>query len=133
METSGKHKWQVRFAVLVIFAIGFSAGALSMNFYRSRHATPPPTTTTGRLDRVINRLSLTAEQESQVRTIFDDARSQLTEIRKGSEPKFREVRLRTDERLQSVLSPEQWSQFQQMREEFKGRRPYKRDRIKDQP
>lgn len=133
MGTSGKNKWQVRFAVLVIFAIGFVAGALSMNFYRSRHTAPMSTTTTGRLDRVIDRLSLTPDQESQVRAIFDDARSRLTEIRKESEPKFREVRSRTDERLQSVLSPEQWGQFQQMREEFKGRRPYKRDRIKGQP
>ncbi|MFP5262586.1 MAG: periplasmic heavy metal sensor [Blastocatellia bacterium] len=133
METSGKNKWQVRFAVLVIFAIGFAAGALSMNFYRWRRPAPQSAAATGRLDRVINRLGLTSEQEGQVRAIFDDARSELTQIRKESEPKFREVRLRTDERLRSVLSPEQWDQFQQMREEFRGRRPYKRDRIKGQP
>jgi Spy/CpxP family protein refolding chaperone len=133
METSGKNKWQVRFAVLVIFAIGFAAGALSMNFYRWHRPAPQSAAATGRLDRVINRLGLNSEQEGQVRAIFDDARSQLTQIRKESEPKFREVRLRTDERLQSVLSPEQWAQFQQMREEFRGRGPYKRERIKGQP
>jgi Spy/CpxP family protein refolding chaperone len=131
METSG-NKWQIRFAVLVIFVIGFVAGALAMNFYRARPLTSSATTF-GRLDRMIDRLGLTPDQESQIRAIFDDARSQLTEIRKESEPKFREVRARTDERLQAVLSQKQWDQFQQMRDEFKGRRSYKRDRVKDHP
>jgi Spy/CpxP family protein refolding chaperone len=133
METSGKNKWQIRFAVLIIFVVGFVAGALAMNFYRARPSPPSSASMQGRLDRIIDRLGLTPEQESQVRAIFDDARMQLTEIRNESEPKFREVRRRTDERLQAVLKPEQWDQFQQMKDEFKGRRPHKRDRAKGHP
>jgi Spy/CpxP family protein refolding chaperone len=133
METSGKNKWQIRFAVLIIFVIGFVAGGLAVNFYRARPFSPSPTTMYSRLDRIIDRLNLTPDQDSQVRAIFDDARAQLTEIRKESEPKFHEVRRRTDERLQAVLKPEQWDQFQQMKDEFKGRRPHRRDRTKGQP
>ena len=133
METSGKNRWQIRLAVLIIFVIGFAAGALAMNFYRARPFSSSPPNMHGRFDRIIDRLSLTPDQETEVRAIFDDARAQLTEIRKESEPKFREVRRHTNERLQAVLRPEQWDQFQQMMDESKGRRPHKRDRAKEQP
>jgi Spy/CpxP family protein refolding chaperone len=65
---------------------------------------------------MLDNLNLTQDQRTQVSGIFDDARKQLSELRKESEPKFREVRKNTDERLQSVLTPDQWAQFQQMTE-----------------
>jgi Spy/CpxP family protein refolding chaperone len=133
METSGKSRWQIRLAVLIIFVIGFAAGALAMNFYRARSFSSSPQNMHGRFDRIIDRLNLTPDQEAEVRAIFDEARAQLTEIRKESEPRFREVRRHTNERLQAVLRPEQWDQFQQMTDESKGRRSRKRDRAKEQP
>jgi Spy/CpxP family protein refolding chaperone len=63
---------------------------------------------------MIDRLNLTQDQRTQVDSIFEDARKQLAELRQESEPRFREVRKNTDERLQAVLTPEQWEQFQQM-------------------
>ena len=78
-------------------------------------------------------LDLTDAQKDQVKAIFDDARAQLADVRKESEPKFREVRKQTDERLQAVLTPEQWEQFQKMMAESRERRPHGRDRKERQP
>ena len=113
MDSSAKGKWQVRLAVLILFVVGFMAGALAMNIYRGRQR-PLRAGGRGGFEQMLDRLNLTQDQRTQVGEIFDDARSQLDELRKGSEPKFREVRKKTDERLQSVLTPEQWAQFQQI-------------------
>ncbi len=41
--------------------------------------------------------------------------------RKESEPRFDAIRTQADERLQKVLTPEQWKQFQQERDAMRGR------------
>ena len=130
METSVKNKWQIRMAVLLIFVIGFVAGALTMNVYRARQSSASPGTYRGGFERVMEQLNLTAEQREQVKAIFDDARAKLTEMRKESQPRFHEVREQTDERLRGVLSPEQWEQFQKLTNDFRERRSRrgKRDR-----
>ena len=58
--------------------------------------------------------------------IFGDTRAQFREARQESEPRFAEIRRQTDERLQQVLTPEQWEQFQQMKEE-PAARPWRRE------
>ena len=125
MDSRDGSKWQVRLAVLILFVVGFIAGGLSMNLYRSRQWSQRGGER-GAFGQMLDRLNLTQEQRTQVSGIFDEARKQLTELRKESEPKFREVRKNTDERLQSVLTPEQWEQFQQMTE--RRSRPYGRQR-----
>lgn len=124
METSSKSKWQIRLAVLLIFVIGFVAGALTMNLYREQSRPYSQRGGRGgfRFERVMNRLNLTPEQETQVKEIFDDARAKLIELRKESGPKFGDVRRETDERLRAVLTAEQWEQFQQIVGENRGRR-----------
>ena len=113
MTSNSKGKWQVRIAVLILFVVGFLAGALAMNMYRAREWSPRGGGRSG-FERVIDRLDLTPEQRTQVTEIFEDARRQVAEVRRESEPRFREVRKNTDERLQAVLTPEQWEQFQEI-------------------
>ena len=122
MNSNTKTKWQVRLAALTIFVIGFIAGALAMNIYRGQRAPSAYGDRRGRFEETLDKLNLTQDQKTQVKAIFDDARAQLGQLRKESEPKFREVRKQTDERLKAVLEPEQWEQFQQiMSEARKGR------------
>ncbi|HKQ06249.1 MAG TPA: periplasmic heavy metal sensor [Blastocatellia bacterium] len=122
METSVKNKWQIRLAVLLIFVIGFVAGALAMNAYRARRVSAGATNRRGRFERVMEQLNLSAEQRDQVKAIFDEARAQLTEMRRESQPRFRAVREQTDARLRGVLNTDQWEQFQKLTSEFKDRR-----------
>lgn len=134
MEAAAKSKWQVRLAALMIFVIGCIAGALAMNIYSGQQrSSDSPRMTRQRLGQIVDRLNLTPEQETQVKEILDDARERLTEIRKESEPRFRDVRKQTDERLQAVLTPEQWEQFREMTKEGRQRRRGGRDAETNQP
>jgi Spy/CpxP family protein refolding chaperone len=121
MENITRNKWQLRLAAAVIFLLGAAAGALAPRAYHawfdtarvSRHA---------RFEQMLDRLQLNAEQKTQVRQVFDDTRGRLDALRKESEPQVKEIRRQADERLQRVLTPEQWRQFQQMTEERRSSR-----------
>ena len=113
METAAKRAWQIRAAALVIFVLGFAAGALALNLYQT--ARPGAQSEDRRaFSQVLEQLNLNDEQRDKVKVIFDDARAQMADVRKECGPKFREVRDRTDARLHDVLTPEQWEQFKSL-------------------
>ena len=128
MDSKPRNKWQVRVAVLTIFVVGFVAGVLALNFYRGRQWSPSRSLGRGGLEQMLDKLNLTAEQKPQVSAIFDDARADLMRLRKESGPRFREVRERTDERLQSVLTTEQWAEFQRLMNESRSGRQHRMGR-----
>ena len=123
MEENNKRKWQIRAAILVIFLLGFLAGALTLNVYnRQRFSFQRGVGGRERYEQMINRLNLTKEQRAQVDQIMKDARSRMIQIRKQSEPLVGEVRQQTDERMKAALTPEQWRQWRQMTNEMRERR-----------
>ena len=128
MDSSPRNKWQVRLAVLTIFVVGFVAGALALNIYRGRQWPPPRGFGRGGFEQMLDKLNLSVEQRTRVGEIFDDARTELAQLRKESGPRFREVRERTDERLQSVLTPEQWQEFRQLTSESRRSRQHRMGR-----
>ena len=119
MEKLLRNKWQVRVAALVIFVLGSVAGALALNLYRGWAPRPSPES---RFERMATRLQLNEDQKTKVQQIFSDTRQQLQNLRQESEPRVNAIRQHADQRLQQVLSAEQWQQFQQMRSEGRGRR-----------
>ena len=121
MNTNSKSKWQVRIAALIIFVLGFSAGALAFNAYQKWSRTQGATNRPARFEAMLDRLQLSTEQKTQVHQILDETRQQLASLRKESEPRFDAIRQQADERLQKVLSPEQWKQFQQERDSMRSR------------
>src|SRR4026207_427612 len=127
MNTIQKSKWQVRVAALVIFVVGFAAGALALNAYK-RWGRTADASRQDRFERMLDRLNLNADQKTQVHQILSDTRGQLQTLRKESEPRFEEIRRQADERLQKVLTPEQWQQCQKERSELRGRGGRRRDR-----
>jgi protein CpxP len=121
MDTISKSKWKVRGAATIIFLLGFAAGALALNAYRRWDRTGAGPSRQHRFDRMLDTLQLSVDQKTQVQKILSDSREQLQALRKESEPRVGEIRKQADERLQKVLTPEQWTQFQQMRTEMRGR------------
>jgi Spy/CpxP family protein refolding chaperone len=121
MDTVSKSKWQVRGAAILIFVLGFTAGALALNFYKRWERSGGMQSRQERFDRMLDTLKLSAEQKTQVHQILGDSREQLQALRKEGEPKVDAIRQQADERLQKVMTPEQWKQFQQMRDEFRNR------------
>ena len=115
-----KTRWQVRFAAAIIFVLGFAAGILALNVYRgwARNMGGPR----DRFEQMSQRLNLNEDQKNKVQQIFADTREQLTALRKESEPRVDQIRVQADERLKQVLTPEQWQQFQKMRDEGRRRR-----------
>jgi len=122
MDYASKTKWRVRIAALVIFVLGFSAGALAFNVYRAWSRNRVEATRREGFDEMLDRLQLTGEQKTQVHQIISETRQQLQALRQEAEPRVNEIRQRTDERLQKVLTPDQWKQFQQKRDEMRSRR-----------
>jgi Spy/CpxP family protein refolding chaperone len=117
-----KNKWKVRIAALVVFLLGFTAGALAFNGYqRWVRADRAPGQRQNNFQTMIESLQLTEDQKTQVHQILADTREQLRALRRESEPRFEEIRRQADERLQKVMTPEQWQQFQQKRSEMRGR------------
>ena len=119
MDNVAKNRWQVRIAASIIFVLGFAAGILALNVYRSWARTFDPR---DRFEQLADRLNLNDDQKTKVQQILSDSREQLRAVRKESEPKMNEIRSQADGRLQTVLTPEQWQQFQKIRDEMRQRR-----------
>ncbi|HWS90285.1 MAG TPA: periplasmic heavy metal sensor [Pyrinomonadaceae bacterium] len=117
MDKARRSSWLVRAAALVIFLLGFAAGALAPAAYRAWQRDGRR----DRFERMSEDLKLSPEQQGQVRQIFGETRNRLEALRKESEPRFAEIRREADERLKQVLTPEQWEQFRKSREEGRGR------------
>ena len=119
MNNISRNKWQVRVAAGVIFVLGFTAGILALNVYRGLARRGEPR---DRFEQLSQRLDLNADQKTKVQQIFSDTREQLRALRREAEPRMDDIRRQADERLQQVLTPEQWQQFQKLRAEGRDRR-----------
>jgi Spy/CpxP family protein refolding chaperone len=122
MDKNSKSRWQLRAAAVLIFVLGFAAGALALNAYRAWARGGAQPTRQDRFEQMAERLRFNDQQKTEVQRILGDTREQLQALRKESEPRVREIRRQADERLQKVLTTEQWQQFQQMRDETRGSR-----------
>jgi len=120
MNNFAKNRWQVRIATAIIFVLGFTAGILALNVYRGVVRGGGQG---NRFDALSERLNLTADQKTKVQEIFSDTREQLRAVRQETEPRMAEIRRQADGRLQTVLTPDQWQQFQKLRDERPRRGP----------
>ncbi len=135
MQVGNLNKWKVTGAVLLIFALGFAAGGLSLNLYRRSHPTTSLRPFGGRrgpYEAILNRLNLTEDQKTKAEKIIEESRTkirqetrsqmdELDKLRKLSEPRINEIRQQADQQLQTVLTAEQWEQFKKLREELRPR------------
>jgi Spy/CpxP family protein refolding chaperone len=133
MDIINKSKWQIRVAAIVIFLLGFAAGALALNGYKRWQRSGGDGTRQQRFDRMLDSLQLNVDQKTQVHQILGETRQQLQSLRKESEPRVEEIRRQTDERLQKVLTPEQWTKFQQQRDKMRERGRGGREQRSDTP
>ena len=123
-----KDKWQVRLAATIIFILGFVAGALALNAYRAWRKPGEAQQRQDRFEQMVKDLQLNEEQQTGVKQIFTDTRAQLETLHKESEPRVTEIRRQADERMQKILTAEQWQRFQQLMAERSARRRAREDR-----
>lgn len=119
MNSITKNKWQLRVAAVVVFLLGAAAGALAPRAY---YAWTGRQHQRVRFEEMLERLKLSAEQETHVRQVLGETRERLRALDKENEPREQEIRRQADERLRQVLTPEQLRQFQQMMADRQGSR-----------
>ncbi len=74
------------------------------------------------LERMTERLDLSAEQQGQVREILESSFAKGREAREAHRSEMETIRQETQDRLAGVLSPEQMAELGQMRDERQERR-----------
>src|SRR4051812_45474420 len=98
MDKNSRNRWQVRGATILIFLLGFVAGALALNAYRSwSRSGGAQVNMQDRFDQMSERLKLNDEQKAQVQKVFGVTRDQLQKLRQESEPRVTEIRRQADE------------------------------------
>ncbi len=107
---------KVQLAVLVIFILGFAAGALSvMTYYRRVESARQGS---GRFNReryveaMTEAVGLKPEQPQGLNAILDDAREEFFALRRRLRPQVSELRQRARSRIRQLLNPEQQARFE---------------------
>jgi Spy/CpxP family protein refolding chaperone len=113
MNIENKSKWQLRFATLSIFLLGFIAGAFALNAYHLWFGESQRQTRFQKYEALYRQLDLTESQKAEIEKIVNETRENVQKMRQESEPRMQEIRVQHDEKLQKVLTPEQWQKFQQ--------------------
>ena len=119
MNIESKSKWQIRFATLGIFILGFVAGAFALNAYQLWFSASKAPTKQEKYEEAFRSLGLTDAQRAEVQKLVGETRENIQRIRQETDPRIVEIRNQNDEKLQKVLTPEQWQKFQQEREKIR--------------
>jgi len=105
MQAIKDKKWPVVCA-LMVFVIGSLVGGLGTRLYDRRHPqmSPPPGVA---IEKAMKNMQLNADQQAKVKSIIEDTRNQLRDVRRDSQPKVMAIRRHSREQMQGVLTPEQ--------------------------
>lgn len=109
---------KVGLAFLVVFLLGFAAGALSLSVYHRRGEAPRQAIWTGRFNReryvqeLTEAVRLQPEQRGALNAALDETREEFLALRRRLQPQFEEVRQRARQRIRSVLNADQQPRFE---------------------
>lgn len=116
MDSENKNRWQIRLVTSGIFLLGFIAGGFALNAHHLWFNAAQSPTTRERYEDAFNQLNLNEKQKIEVQRTVGEIRESIQNLRQESEPKMQEIRTRNDAKLSAILTPEQWSKFQELRE-----------------
>lgn len=151
MEGKSSSKNKARLVVLIVFVIGFAAGALSLNLYQRLTSAKEDASKTKTLEpelsgneyiikKMNDKLSLSDKQQGDIKAILDERNSKFRVVREEMEPKLKEfeprftaIRQESREKIRALLTEEQRPKYdemlaeqdrkrEQMREQHKGRK-----------
>jgi hypothetical protein len=133
MDGKPSSQTKARWIVLAVFAIGFTAGALSMNLYERLNPGSPEQPKQKPQEIIVKKmdqkLNLSRQQSERIRAILDETFNQYAEVRKelepvfkGVEPKFNDIRQKSRDRMRAELNENQLPKFEEMLKEEDKRR-----------
>ena len=117
MDKENSFNWKVRFATLSIFLLGFIAGALALNAYHVWFSPATTTTKQQRFEKIFDQLNLNDGQKADVQKIMGETREEFKNL--PPNPEVETIRNRADEKIKKVFTPEQWQNFQKLRDDFR--------------
>jgi len=91
---------------------------------RGGHRGPSPDRA---VERLTEDLALTADQQTQVKTILEESFAKGTEMREAHRQEMEALRDQTHESLAAVLTPEQVQKFDELRDERREHREHRRN------
>jgi hypothetical protein len=94
---------------ILVFFLGAIAGAVSYDLYRE-YVRPKPGNFINKLARD---LKLDAQQTASLKSILDESLKRYRELREEVGPKFDAIRNETDEKIKSLLRPDQKLLFEE--------------------
>ncbi len=109
---------KVRAAFVIVFLLGFAAGALSLMLYARRFEPGRPAGWAGKFDReryvkqLTEAVGLQAGQMGELNRVLDQTREEFVALRTRLQPQFEEVRKRARERIRGILTAEQQPRFE---------------------
>lgn len=117
--------------LLVAFLLGVAVGGLGMALYRARTGWWGSPQGVARFQaylvrRLTRDLDLRPEQRQQVEAILREAGDQFARLREEIQPRYREIRTQTQERIQGLLDPDQRVRFEALVERWDRQRGQRR-------
>ncbi len=111
--------------LLVAFVLGAVAGVLGYGVFRPRSEWHTPE---GRarfqesiLSRMTKDLELRPDQQQAIGSILRESGDQFAKLREEMQPRFREIRTRTSDRIRGVLDAQQRAKFEEMVQKWEER------------
>jgi len=109
--------------ISAIFILGAAVGALGTSLVIKHrvaafHEKGPPPIKPLFMERLANRLELTAEQEAAVSDILESTQKELTALRRDFRPRVKAIFSDCFDRIEAQLTPIQKKQLESMKEHF---------------
>ena len=130
MTSQGRVKLQVWLSILLVFVLGVVTGGSLDRLYLQKWG-PSRTGQAGprrgsqqMLENMKRDLNLSEEQETAIRSIFEQTRKEFHPKRFSDCPGFKEAREKTNKMIKEVLTPEQQQRF----DEFTQQREREREK-----
>ncbi len=117
MDKENTFTWKIRLATLSIFLLGFVAGALALNAYHVWFSPAASPTKQQRFEKIFDQVQLSDLQKSDVQKIMSETREEYKNL--PTSPEVEAIRNRADEKIKKIFTPEQWQNFQKLREDFR--------------
>jgi hypothetical protein len=110
----------------LVFVSGAAVGALAYHLYRTKTVVAkapksPDEYRRSYMTEMTTRLDLTADQVSKLNGILDETRVKFREFRERTRPEIKQIHEAQRERIKSMLSNEQLSEYEKMLQEREDR------------
>jgi hypothetical protein len=123
------YKFWIVLSFLVVFAAGLVSGViLDNNILNPKPDRPSRDGRRGErvhfptVNELEEALGLSAEQQDQIRTVFQQGEERIKKVREDIGDQYRSLQIRFLEEIKAVLDPEQVKQFEAILEEYKAQR-----------